>query len=389
MELYHFTEMPYPNIPENYENDYGSIRITLPNGVIDPQKASDLFARYIEEHEYCDELGIHIMLNEHHQTPTCMNANISIPAAVLARTTKKVKILLLGYPLPNRNPVHIAEDIAMLDSISGGRILAGFVRGVGTEMHPANSNPTFNRQMFYEAHDIVKMALSSREPFNFEGRFNQFRYVNVWPRSIQEPHPPFWTTGGSNEEHIKWAAENQYTFAAFLTPYHVTEKIFNTYRKFTKEAGHSDSNVINQLALLSLCNVADTEEQARENAKELMWYLQGYVPNHFWTPYGYAPVQEIMKGYRPNNTGSFTSFRTITLEQLEEMGIMISGTPDTVIKKIKYLYERVGGLGHLMLMSQAGFLNSTKTKRSLELLAKEVYPALKELGLNTSGSVSQ
>lgn len=382
MHIYHFTEMPYPHVPENYENDYGSIRIVLPNGLLNPQQASDLYARYLEEYEYCDEIGINIMLNEHHQTATCINANISIPAAALARSTKKVKILLLGYPLPNRNPVHVAEDIAMLDSISGGRLIAGFVRGVGTEMHPANSNPVYNRQMFYEAHDIVKKALTSTEPFHFEGQFNHFRYVNIWPRAIQQPHPPFWTTGGSNEEHIKWAAENQYTFAAFLTPYHVTERIFNNYRKYSTEAGHSDSNMMDKLALLSLCNVADTDEEARQNAKEIMWYLQGYVPNHFWTPYGYVPAHEILNSYRPKNSGSFTSFRTITLEQLEEMGVMIAGSPDTVIKKIKYLYDRVGGLGHLLLMNQAGFLNSAKTKRSLELLAKEVYPAIKELSLN-------
>jgi len=129
MLAYHFTEMPYPFLPEDAEERYGALRITLPNKYFDPKVGHELYNRYLDEHEYAEELGLEIMLNEHHQTATCTDSVIAIPAAALIRRTKRAKILLLGSPLPHRNPLRVAEEVAMLDVISGGRIISGFVRG--------------------------------------------------------------------------------------------------------------------------------------------------------------------------------------------------------------------------------------------------------------------
>ena len=85
MLAYHFTEMPYPFLPDDAEKTYGAMRVTLPSRYCDPKITHDLYNRYLDEYEYADELGLEVMLNEHHATATCMAANVSITAATLVR----------------------------------------------------------------------------------------------------------------------------------------------------------------------------------------------------------------------------------------------------------------------------------------------------------------
>ena len=119
----------------------------LSQRLFEPQTANGLFKRYFDECVYADELGFDgIMLNEHHNTPSCMNAATNLSAAVLARITQQAKILLLGNILPiHDNPVRLAEELAMIDVISGGRLISGFVRGTGVETVSTNNNPVANR----------------------------------------------------------------------------------------------------------------------------------------------------------------------------------------------------------------------------------------------------
>jgi len=159
MLAYHFTEMPYPYFPSDVEVELNSPRVIMPNEYYDSKIGADLYNRYLDDYIYADDLGMEIMLNEHHQTATCTDAIISISGAVLARQTKRAKICLLGNPLPHRdNPLRVAEEVAMLDCISHGRIISGFVRGVGTEVHPANTNPVLTRERFEEDHDLIIKA---------------------------------------------------------------------------------------------------------------------------------------------------------------------------------------------------------------------------------------
>src|SRR5579864_2650187 len=159
MKAYFFSEMPYPYVPEDVERAYGSSRIVIPNSYLDPVEMADLYNRYLDEYEYADELGLDLMLNEHHQTLTCLDAAISVTAGALARRTKRARIVLLGTPLPHRDsPVRVAEEIAMLDCISRGRITFFFNDTATTEIHPSNTNPVLNRARFEEAHDLILKA---------------------------------------------------------------------------------------------------------------------------------------------------------------------------------------------------------------------------------------
>src|SRR5262249_7708802 len=130
MHAYYFTEMPYPYYPPEVAQQLHSQRVILPNRHCDPQLASALYNRYLDEYEYADELGLDIMLNEHHQTVTCIDSVMPLAAAAIARRTRRAKLLLLGNPIANRdNPVRVAEEMAFLDCVTQGRLICGFVRG--------------------------------------------------------------------------------------------------------------------------------------------------------------------------------------------------------------------------------------------------------------------
>jgi alkanesulfonate monooxygenase SsuD/methylene tetrahydromethanopterin reductase-like flavin-dependent oxidoreductase (luciferase family) len=133
MRAWHFSENAYPYLPP--ADTYPSIRVTLPNRIYHPAKGSDLYHRYIDEWLIAEDEGVDIMLNERHQTATCVDPAAPLVLAILARLSTKARLLILGNPIANRRqPVRVAEEMAMIDVISKGRLEAGFVRGVPYEI---------------------------------------------------------------------------------------------------------------------------------------------------------------------------------------------------------------------------------------------------------------
>ena len=140
---------------------------------------------------------------------TCLNPASPLTAAVLARRTERARIAFVGIPLPARsNPVRAAEELAMLDCMSRGRIIVGMIRGVATEVHPGNIHAAHTRERMREAHDLIVRTWTEREPFSWEGKHWHYRYVNPWPRPYQQPHPTIWWTG-AGEANARFAAERQ------------------------------------------------------------------------------------------------------------------------------------------------------------------------------------
>ena len=185
MRAWHFSETAYPYLPP--ADSYPSIRVSLPNRIYDPAKGAALYDRYIDEWLIAEDEGVEIMLNEHHQTATCVDPAAPLMLAALARLSKKARLLILGNPIANRRqPVRVAEEMAMIDVLSHGRLEAGFVRGVPYEILPANSNPVRMNERHWEALDLIVKAWTHHDgPFSHEGRFFHHRAINIWPR----PYP--------------------------------------------------------------------------------------------------------------------------------------------------------------------------------------------------------
>lgn len=376
MKSWWFTEDCYPYLPD--QSTYRSIRVDLPSVHCDPRKASELYNRYLDLWCACDEIGLEIMLNEHHQTATCMVPAAPIMLGILARQTSRARLLILGNPLPNRNqPVRVAEEMAMVDVISKGRLECGFVRSVPYEAAAANILPYKGTERLWEAHDLIVKAWTTHDgPFNFEGRWYHHRQVNVWPRPWQQPHPPIWITMGSARTAAP-VAEHRHVGAVFLAGYPKIREIFGGYRDAWLRA-HGGHAPFDRLAYLALCYVGENEREAEDGARKLLWYMEANkVPPEWSNPPGYHPPAvsaAVMRGV----TGSGVPVNP-TLEQQMARGNVFAGTPDQVYEQIKAFWEYSGGFGHMMLMGQAGFLSDDDALKSMKLYTKEVYPRLREL----------
>ena len=131
--------------------------MTAPNSFYDPELGHPLYNRYLDELELADQLGFDgVCVNEHHQTAYGGMPSPNIMAACLARRTKQAKLVILGNVLPlYDHPQRIAEEIAMLDVITKGRVISGMVVGTGMEYFSYRINPTHARERFHEAHDLI------------------------------------------------------------------------------------------------------------------------------------------------------------------------------------------------------------------------------------------
>ena len=187
MFIGHFTEQPWQDDNTGLMGTQ-TTDLSISNEMYDPEVGAQLYNRYLDEKLYAEEMGFDgLMLNEHHSTPFCMQGVTNVGASILARQTTKAKIVILGNILPIwDDPLWLAEQLAMIDMISHGRLVSGFVRGGGRESVSHNSPPVFNRERFEEAHDFVIKAWTDPGPFRWEGKHYHYRYVNPWDEAVPE-----------------------------------------------------------------------------------------------------------------------------------------------------------------------------------------------------------
>ena len=382
MRTYWFTEDAYHNLPP--QDDYESIRVNLPNSNFDPERGHELYNWYLDMWCMAESYGLDLMNNEHHQTATCMVPAAPLMMSILARETSKARLLLLGNPIANRrNPVRVAEEMAMIDVISKGRLDCGFVRGVPYEAAPANRTAHRGSQRMWEAHDMIMKAWTTHDgPFNFEGRWFQSRQINIWPRPYQQPAPPVWVTMGGRSSTTP-VAQHKHVGAVFLAGYPRIREIFDGYREDYLKI-HGEHAPFDRLAYLGLVFVGETEAKAREGAEKLLWYMSANkVPGYWSNPPGYHPphiAAQIMKGARGGSGVPLTA----TLDDQMARGNVFAGTPDQVYEQIKNFWEYSGGFGNMLMMGQAGFVTHEETETSMKLYANEIFPRLKELEASTT-----
>ncbi len=376
MDAWYFTEMPYPHLPppESYPSD----RVSLTNAVFDPEIGADLYNRYLDEYVIADDLGLNLMLNEHHQTPTCLDPAVPLTAAILARETAKGRILVLGNPVANRaDPVRIAEEMAMVDCISRGRLDAGFVRGVPYELFASNTNPTQTMERLWDGLELILKAWTTRDgPFNYEGPHWHKRSVNIWPTPYQQPHPPVWTTGSTDGPNIDRVAKRGFNFASFLQPHERVRVLFDRYRAAALDGPELATR---RLGFMPLVAVGETEAEARERAEKLRWFLRSKAAPQFRNPPGYVSVGLNVRALKGQFAGRTAAIRQESTDFLIDKGVVMAGTPDQVVAQVERFFERTGGFGHLLMMLQAGFLDHEETVRNITLFAREVYPRIRHL----------
>jgi alkanesulfonate monooxygenase SsuD/methylene tetrahydromethanopterin reductase-like flavin-dependent oxidoreductase (luciferase family) len=373
-----FHLMPYSQLPDDFDTAYDSISLTYPNANFDPAFGASLYARYLDELEYADQLGFDgIAVNEHHQSGYGLMPSPNLMAAALTRRTSQARIMVLGNAIGIRgNPLRVAEEIAMLDLMSGGRVDSGFVRGIGWEYFGHSINPTKSRSRFNEAHDLIIKAWTSPEMFSWYGENYEYRYVNLWPRPIQQPHPPIFIPGAGSTETMKFCAERRYTYMSVYAPTGIVRRWFDGYRAAATELGYvADPE---KIAFSVPIYVADTDEKAHREAQPMVeWlYHKGLKQTgEMVTPPGY-----MSPGSLRGVLASGLRMGGNSYEDLLANGQAVVGSPSSVTKRLSELYDELGGFGQIIGLFAIGPSTHEQVKRSAELFATEVMPVLRPLG---------
>ena len=382
MQFHAFHLMPYRHLDLAEADKHRSYWVNLPNTLWDRSKGPALYAEYIGQLAYAAECGFDgVCVNEHHQTAYgLMPAPNLIASALIERTRgTKVRIAVLGWALPIvNNPVTIAEEFAMLDNMSDGRLIAGFVRGIGCEYHSSMVNPILSHERFHEAHDLIVQAWTRDGPFDFVGEHYNLNYVSLWPRPVQLPHPPIWVPSQGSRETIEWVAapERKYPLLMAFSPVDTVVRFHEAYRKAALDFGYEVSG--DQLGWSTPVYVGETDEEAYAEAAphiEALFNHFFHIPLEYLFPPGYTSINsfQAMMEFRK---GLATSKQT--LSDLMTRGNCIVGSPKTVAARIRELHERTG-FRLMVPMIQFGTLPDDLVRKSTKLFASEVAPALRGL----------
>jgi len=384
MKVFAFHLMPYGALDMSYAEEHSSVWLKLPNSYFDPRVGHELYNRYLDELELCAELGFDgISVNEHHQNAYGLMPSPVVMAAALARNTENCKIAILGNAFALReHPLTLAEEHAMIDNITGGRLITGMVRGVGCEYFSMAVNPAYSLERHVEAHDLVVRAWTETGPFAFEGKHYHFEYVYMWPRPYQDPHPPIWCPSQGSTETIEWAAhpDRKYTYLPAYSAFESVLRYLNMYRSVAEEKyGYTASS--SQIAWSVPVYCAETDEQAveevRPHIESLFNTFLPKISQSMFVPPGYMTASSMKKIFAHKATLRGGQ----TVKDLMERGVIVVGSPDTVRETLTERH-RQAGFEHVLIMPQFGTLPADLTEKNLRLLGAEVVPALQALDEN-------
>jgi alkanesulfonate monooxygenase SsuD/methylene tetrahydromethanopterin reductase-like flavin-dependent oxidoreductase (luciferase family) len=417
--LGYFTERPYQDRQAPwYRSALPMLDLGLSNGVIDPRLQADLYHRYFDEKLYVEEMGFDgVMLNEHHSTPFCMGGGpMNVEAGIVAKMTKRLKIILLGNVLPIwEDPLWLVEELGMIDVISRGRLVSGWVRGTGRESISHNSQSPYNWERFQEAHDFVIKAWTTPGPFRWEGTHFQYRYVNPWVRPYQQPHPQIWVPGIISRSTVEWCVQHRYPYVMLDSQLHLTEQVFDIYREEARRLGYEAGT--QHLGYMFRVHVDDTEEKAYETGRKLIegpgnvfldgsngkanpWAqalpgMSSRAANNFLPTVQYNLVAE-SRGVATGDKGKgFLDAETWKSEEVSEeehtrrryriwdsvleRSAAIVGTPDSVLPKIRHVLESLRP-GNVLFWHGDGDMTHEEAMRGIRYMGEYVLPAVRQMG---------
>lgn len=383
---WHFMAYPYLDADFDEKNDTGWV--TVPNKLWDRKKSVGLYQEYIDQLAYGDQLGFDgMVLNEHHQNIYGLMPSPNIIAAALTQATKKGRIVVLGNLLPlHMNPLRVAEEYAMLDNMSNGRIVAGLAPGAGAENfnYDVPSAPT--RQQFWEAADLIVRAWTDDGPFMHEGKWYPMRYVNPWPKPMQVPHPPVWVPGSRSKGTMLEVAKRGFAF--FLSSRSHGEETQRCQREFASLIESvGDRYQPFRMGILLSVYVGETDAQAKEEAKEGVWYflkncLKGHLRRSgrqltFGPGIPYMPPRDfraLLEHTRPDSKllGDADSW-----EDLEKSNSILVGSPETIYRRLSQLLKDAP-IGNLLIQFHLGNMPQELVRKSMKRFIDEVAPRLRE-----------
>ncbi len=408
-----FHLMPYTELPDDFRDKHESVWVDIDSKLFDPERAHHMYNDHLDEMEFAADVGFDaVCVNEHHSNGYGLMPSPNLMLASLARRANpNTALCVLGNSIALYNPpTRVAEEMAMLDCISGGRLIAGFP--VGSPMdtcYAYGQNPSQLRERYAEAHDFIKQAWTNSETFSFNGRFNQQRYVNIWPRPVQKPHPPIWVPGGGSVETWRWCAEMEYVYC-YLS-YYGFQAAKATMKGFWDEMDRlgKDRNPY-RAGFLQFVGVAESEAQAKEIYAEPAEYFYDRclrVSARFANPPGYvteatqrAGVESQIAAAANNSENEVSNTSALPgiqkaqsineirkdgftknareFDAIVDNGYVIIGSPDQVAEQLREIIHELR-FGQLMLLLQFGNMTKEVANNNTKLYAEKVKPLLSDV----------
>jgi natural product biosynthesis luciferase-like monooxygenase protein len=333
----------------------------------------EMVREQIELMEAAEELGFDsVWPAEHHFSEYGFCASPALSLAAIARRTTRLRLGTGVVVLPFHNPVRVAEDYAMLDNLSGGRVELGVGRGYQPiEYAGFGIDQAQSREIFDEALEVIRRAWT-HERLDFEGVHFRFHDVEVRPRPLQQPHPPIWLAALSEDTYEKAAriGANLLCSPVFGGSLVDARHRIERYRETLADEGIEPAD--RQVGALVMVYVADTQEQARrEFADPVIWYFRTFgkyvapkvgqppVPTYEW----YPQIRDLAS--------------VVEWDQLLAHGAVICGEPDYVAERVAALRDVVG-VDHLLCWTRLGGLATSKVAHHMELMRDRVIPQLRD-----------
>lgn len=295
----------------------------------------------------------------------------SSPTAFLAAASQRTKDIRLGhgvFQLTTNHPIRIAEQVANLDLLSGGRVDLGTGEGAGpTELHPFGARVREKRDIYEEGFRAMLPCFTSSD-YGFEGKYWQWPNRNVLPKPLQLPHPPLWVAC-SNINTIMYAAKRGIGALGFqfATPEGAKAWVHKYYNIISSDEVEKLCNydMNPNIAVVSGFMCADTDEEARAKAEGWTFFVfcLEYNGTHTYEP-GTVNLWEEYQEWR----------RSDKAQKTFETGLI--GSPDTIRKKLRE-FEKAG-IDQIILLNQSGKTSHEDICNSLKLFAEEVMPEFHE-----------
>jgi alkanesulfonate monooxygenase SsuD/methylene tetrahydromethanopterin reductase-like flavin-dependent oxidoreductase (luciferase family) len=388
MKVNLFQQAPYRFMPAGFEDCGIPSVVSTPYELVEPGRMFDSYRWFMDELLAAVQAGYDgVAVTEHAQTTYDMTPNPNLPAAVLANairaTSPETALIVLGRSLgKTREPLRIAEEYAMLDVMSGGRLVAGLPVGLSYDANLNHGIPTVEtRDRYREAVELVMRAWADDEPFTWNGRFSQYSLVNPWPRPLQRPRPPVWVPGSGSPGTMQWTIDRGYAFVylSWFGPSMSARRVFDRYWTLVDQNGLERNPY--RVGFVQNVVVAETDERAEveygryvENA-----FRQGVgsVPGHYLGLPGYVDPRGVETLLRdPGDLGLAAELNHISFSRLADARSVIAGSPATVREQLIEFVDEFR-IGNLLVMLQMGGMPHDLTMKNIHLFADEVLPHLR------------
>lgn len=390
MKVLVFHLMPYPELPTDFCDHHASVCVDIDPRMFDAQVVAQAYEDYLGQLALAAELGIDgVCVNEHHASGYGMMPSPNLMAATLIQRCEEVAICVLGDSIALYDPpTRVAEELAMLDCLSRGRVIAGFP--VGTPMDTAfasSRNPATIRARYLESLNLILRSWKEDSVFSHNGRFSSLRYVNTLPKPIQRPHPPIWIPGGGSFETWEFCVERDYAYCyVSYYGYRAAVEVMAGFWKTMKAAGKPCNP--NQASFLQIVGIGETRAEALKLYAEPAEYLYRnglHIDARFVGPPGYETEASIRRKAAPSLDAAAAPKGRLAMggvardwEGIVEQGYVLVGSADEVADRLREIALELG-VGHLLTLLHFGNMSNELACYNTKLFVERVVPQLRDL----------